>query len=115
MNDEEMLKFVSNFNWTFAKTYADRCPHEYIIKTKIDSVFFSAFEDIVDYIRKEGFDANFFQNSYKYYILGENYYWTMGEPIKDTIVLNRAKLSDYKLVDNSWEWKKPIQSKAVVR
>jgi len=29
----------------------------------------------------------------------------MGAPIEETTVLNIARLSDYSLVDNTWEWK----------
>jgi len=26
------------------------------------------------------------------------------EPLKDTIIINRSKLSDYSLIDNTWVW-----------
>ena len=34
----------------------------------------------------------------------DHYYWTMGAPVEETTVLNRAKLSDYQLIYNAWVW-----------
>ena len=105
MDDEQMKRFVSQFDWIFAKTYAEICPHEYIVKTKIDNSYWKDFEAVVEYIRHAGFEASYNQRIGKYYVLDVNYYWIMGDPISDTIILNRAKLSDYHLEGNHWIWK----------
>lgn len=102
MNDEKMRDFVKLFEWIFAKTYTNIYPHEYIVKTKLDSMYWKDFEDIVRYIRKSGFEAYYKQRKGKYYILDEYYYWTMGAPVEETIILNRAKLSDYNFLEGSW-------------
>jgi len=102
MNDDEMRSFITHSPWIFAKTYADICPHEYIVKKNLDSSQRAVFEDIVKFIRDEGFEAVYEARAGMYYILDECYYWTMGAPIEETTVLNRAKLSDYLLVNKKW-------------
>ncbi|HEY5556021.1 hypothetical protein [Acetobacterium sp.] len=102
MSYEEMREFVDRFTWIFAKTYAEKCPHEYIVKTKIDPAHWKVFENFVATIRSIGFEAAYNHRIGRYYILGEYYYWTMGAPISETIILNRGKVSDYQLVDNTW-------------
>ena len=105
MNKEEMRTFVNNLDWIFAKTYADVCPHEYIVKNKLNPGYQARFEEVVNFIREAGFEASYEGHPGKYYILDEHYYWTMGELIGQTTIINRAKLSDYSLVENSWIWK----------
>ena len=104
MNEILMRNFINQFNWTYTKTYAEICPHEYIVKDKIGDEFWESFTEVVRYIRGKGFIAKYKDRSGEYYILDDHYYWTMGEPIEETTVLNRANLSDYKLIDNSWVW-----------
>jgi len=105
LNDDQLRDFISSFTWTYAKTYAKICPHEYIVKDKIHEKYHERFIQVVNYIRENGFAANYKSRAGKYYILDDHYYWTMGAPIEETTVLNRAKLSDYSLIDNTWEWK----------
>jgi len=100
-----LQEFVNNLAWTFAKTYADICPHEYIVKDKLDPVCQALFEEVVGFIREAGFEAQYKGRPGKYYILDGHYYWTMGEPIGQTTIINRAKLADYNLVENNWVWK----------
>jgi len=104
LNDDQLREFVNSFNWTYAKTYAKVCPHEYIVKDKISKDNHELFEKVVRYIRENGFTAKYKGRSGQYYILDDHYYWTMGAPVEETIILNRAKLSEYKLIDNSWVW-----------
>jgi hypothetical protein len=104
MNDETIRDFINKHNWTFAKTYADICPHEYIVKGKLDRGDLDDFTALVKHIREQGFTAYYKSRSGKYYIVDDHYYWTMGEPVNDTTIINRAKLSDYSLIDNAWVW-----------
>jgi len=71
------------------------------VKDKISKDNHNLFEQVVRYIREKGFTSNYKGRSGQYYILDDHYYWTMGAPVKETTVLNRAKLSEYKLIDNS--------------
>jgi hypothetical protein len=104
VNNDKLRDFINSFTWTYAKTYTKVCPHEYIVKDKIDDKHHEYFTLVVSYIRENGFTANYKSRSGEYYILDDHYYWTMGAPVEETTVLNRAKLSDYQLVDNAWVW-----------
>lgn len=33
--EEDFRKFANQFEWTFAKTYAQKAPHEYIVLKKV--------------------------------------------------------------------------------
>lgn len=105
MNNVEMRLFINCSRWIFAKTYADVCPHEYVVKANLDGFSRIAFEAVVQFIRDEGFEALYEARMGKYYILDDYYYWSMGAPIEKTTVLNRARLSDYVLVNEEWVFK----------
>ena len=106
LNEDQLRDFINSFTWTFAKTYAKICPHEYIVKDKIHEQHHDSFVNVVRFVREKGFTAYYNNRAGRYYILDDHYYWTMGAPIEETTVLNRARLSDYSLIDNTWEWKK---------
>jgi hypothetical protein len=100
-----MRKFVNSFTWTQAKTYANKAPHSYIV-VKQDHPMRKEFEEVVQYIRDTGFRAYFYKKAFIYFYLDDYFYWTMGAPMGITIVLNRAKISEYELIDNHhWQWK----------
>ncbi len=103
--EEDFRKFVNQFEWTFAKTYAQTAPHEYIVLKKVGFNHREEFIKIANFIREKGFEAYYYSRVGFYYILDDNYYWTMDELVEDTDLINRAKREDYKLIDNSWVWK----------
>ncbi len=58
------------------------------------------FEQIVAFIRENGFVAFYGRKGpNRYYTVDDYYYWTMGAPIEETTILNRAKLSDYSFTE----------------
>ena len=58
------------------------------------------FAKIAQFIRDEGFVAEYGRlGSNWYYIVDEYYYWTMDKNVEDTDLINRAKLSDFEFVD----------------
>lgn len=89
--------YVNKQNWIFAKTYADRAPHEYIVKDKLDKNDMSFFTEIVAFIRHFGFPALFWGHEHIYFYYDGHYYWTMGEPIEETIILNRCNYKLYEM------------------
>ena len=103
--DKDFRDFVNRFKWNFAKTYANKAPHEYIVLGKVGIEHKAEFVKIARFIREAGFKAHYYRRQGYYFILGDNYYWTMDENIDDTDLINRAKLSEYELIDNSWHWK----------
>lgn len=103
--EKEFEKFINQFQWIFAKTYADKAPHEYIVLSKVGLAHKNEFIKIAQFIRDKGFKAYYYSREGYYYKIGENYYWTMDEKAEDTDLINRAKWNDYELIDNKWNWK----------
>ena len=62
------------------------------VKTKKEQEDDKEFESIVEYIREHGVKEKFEGKEYIYLHLGDFKYWTMGEAVKDTILINRAKI-----------------------
>lgn len=97
MNHEirgKIEEFIRRNMWIFAKIYARSVPHEYIVKEKLTLEDQRFFEEFVAYIRENGFAARFGDQEYLYYELGGRYYWTMGDPIEETYILNRCYVND---------------------
>ena len=99
MNHEALRDFICRHEWTFAKTYASFCPHEYIVMRKLPGEEWPLFPEIARFIRENGFVAEYGSLGPNwYYIVDDYYYWTMDEEIEDTDLINRAKLSDFEFV-----------------
>ena len=97
MVKSEFKSFVSKYDWIYAKTYADKAPHEYLLKEKLISEDMSVFEQAVSFIRDNGFLAFFWGQEYTYYYMDGHYYWTMGEPVSETILINRCEYNLYEM------------------
>lgn len=100
--EKKLADFVARHRWYDAVTYAKFCPHQYVVKGRLPKDEQKVFEEIAQGIRDFGFMALYGTQQGMYYILGEHYYWTMGAPIPETTILNRARLSDFALIDNRW-------------
>lgn len=79
--------FVAASTWTFAKTYAPKWPHEYIVRERVDEAL---FVQLVEHIRAHGYEGKFYQKSITYFDEDGMTYWTMGEPIEKTTIINRC-------------------------
>jgi hypothetical protein len=89
--DPDILEFIQTSQWRFAKTMPEH-PHEYVVRNwRPDKE--PVFERFVMLIREEGYDARFFDATYRYLEIGGWNYWTMGNPLAETTVLNRAKIN----------------------
>ena len=88
--NEKIINFINSANWIFAKTMPEN-PHEYCLRRETDE---TDFEEFIKLIRKEGYEQLYEGIIYICYNVGEHKYWTMGEPLEKTILINRAKLSD---------------------
>lgn len=85
--------FISGNTWIFAKTYAKTAPHEYVVKTKLPTEEMKKeFEWMVMLIRERGYEAEFWGKVHTYLDIDGKKYWTMGEPVEETIILNRADI-----------------------
>ena len=80
--------FVDRETWTFAKTYAETWPHEYLVRDRVDEAL---FVQLVRHIRAHGYEGRFYSRTYTYFEEEGLVYWTMGAPVPETIIVNRCK------------------------
>ncbi len=82
----QLKQIIENSKWIFAKTMPDT-PHYYVVKDNLsedDKKMFNGFEW---FIKKNGYDGEFYSKKYKYFNIGNYKYWVIGN------ILNRAKLN----------------------
>jgi hypothetical protein len=82
--------FIQAEAWTFAKTMPE-WPHEYIVKGRVNP---DLFEAAVRHIREYGFEGRFYEKVITYFAEDGILYWTMGDPLEKTIIINRCKEED---------------------
>lgn len=82
--------FVDNVKWTYARTMP-AWKHEYIIRTKVDEAL---FVEMVKHIREKGYLGYFYKRPITYFDEDGLTYWTMGEPLDQTMVINRCLKED---------------------
>ena len=88
MDTKEILKIIPASTWSFAKSMPT-IPHEYIVRNRVaNDELFSAF---VNLIRDKGYTKMFGNKEYKYLNVNGLRYWTMGSPVEETTIINRAK------------------------
>jgi len=84
----ELLDFVRDESWVFAKTYARTWPHEYLVRDRVDQ---GLFVKLVEHIRANGYQDYFYKKEITYYDEDGLVYWTMGAPVEETIIVNRCR------------------------
>jgi hypothetical protein len=93
---DDARAYVAKVRWQFARTMP-QWPQEYTVlqwKTELEP----EFRAFVALIRSEGIvkpwprDSNTPRYHHTYLELGEWEYWTMGEPVDETTLVNRALL-----------------------
>ena len=89
LTDTDIAAFINANKWKFAKTMA-RIPHEYCLKASCTDQ--DMFERFVMHIRRNGHEGKFFKKTFIYFKVGQSQYWTMGSPLHETILINRAKI-----------------------
>ena len=99
MDHNTFRDFINRHTWTFAKTYAAFCPHEYLVMNRQPTEEWPLFPEIAKLIREEGFTAEYGKlGPNRYYIVDDYYYWTLDKNAEDTDLINRAKLTDFEFV-----------------
>ncbi len=83
----KLKTFIDETNWTFAKTYSQTWPHEYIVRDRVNEALFLS---LVKHIRKYGYEGRFYQKPITFFDENGMVYWTMGEPLTQTIIVNRC-------------------------
>jgi hypothetical protein len=98
---DDARPYIAKVRWQFAKTMP-QWPHEYTVlqwKTDLET----EFRAFVALIRSEGIvkpwprDSKTPRYHHTYLELGEWEYWTMGEPVDETTLINRALLPGVRL------------------
>ena len=94
MNQLELDNFINGHQWTFAKSMA-AWPHWYVVRNRcrLDA----EFVQFVEHIRLNGYAKRFGRKEYTYYDHDGFSYWTMGNPIDETTIVNRAKIDGQSL------------------
>jgi hypothetical protein len=82
---KELQQFIANQEWTFAKTYADTYPHEYIVKDRVDAVL---YDQLAHHIDTNGYTEYFYTKPVVYFDHDGYTYWHMD------IIINRCVLAD---------------------
>lgn len=94
--------FIEKQSWIFAKTYATRAPHEYIVRGKINGTD-EEFLEMNRYIQENGIVMHFWGHPNRYVFNGDYYYWVMKDGEDDpSMIINRAKIDDY-MVSIAWK------------
>lgn len=91
--------FIAHSAWRFADTMAT-IPHEYTVKETGDgrgtAQSAEAFDWFARFIAEHGARGQYRDFSPQVYLtIGPYYYWTMGAPNDETVVINRALVSDH--------------------
>jgi hypothetical protein len=93
MNREGFQAFIDAHEWTYAKTMP-KWPHHYTTRDRCRSV--EEFEAAVLFIRAEGYNKMFYRSKRCYMNHTDgHFYWTMGDLVPNTLVINRATFEDY--------------------
>ena len=88
----DVESYIEAVRWKFAKTMPEN-PHEYTVKHWRPDLA-DDFEAFVLHIRAHGTRRRFYSQTYVYLEQGGHEYWTMGSPLPETIIINRALIKE---------------------
>lgn len=88
---EKLREMIARCTWTFAKTMP-WCPHEYIVRGKCP-LSEEEFLFFIEMQRKYGKVERWGKYITPYLYIDGYKYWTMGAPVEETRVMNRAKIT----------------------
>lgn len=98
--------FIADRLWREATTYRNTAPHEYTVREwRPDTKGQSDFDAFVTAIRRFGYADFYYRVRHIYWAVDEWKYWTMGWPVAETVVINRAR------VDAPEPWKSAPSSR----
>ena len=96
---DEIVSFIEAVRWTYAKTMP-QWPHHYIVRNNSNE---GLFVRLAEHIRKFGYEGRFYDKAITYFDHDGLVYWTMGSPVDETTIINRARKEDTyerKLLEN---------------
>ena len=83
----EVRRFVESTTWTFAKTYAQTWPHEYVVKTAENAPQILA---LAKHVFEQGVTARFYAEERRYFRENGKVYWSMDPSPEATDLINRC-------------------------
>src|SRR5262245_34443751 len=86
---EEVRRLLLAQDWIFAKTMPEN-PHEYTLRGRWASD--EDFIRVVQFIRAHGYPSIYQGRRYIQLDVDEHFYWTMGDSLPRTILINRKLL-----------------------
>jgi hypothetical protein len=93
--------FIAHRKWREAVTYRETAPHEYTIRAwEVGGQANQDFDQFTIYVRRFGYPDFFYKIRHIYWAVDGFKYWTMGWPVEQTVVINRAH------VDGPEPWKR---------
>lgn len=81
---------IARVHWTWAKTYIS-IPHEYIVRGRC-GLTDQEFEYLVHAQREHGIPEQWHKYNFPYLYIDGYKYWTMGDAIVNTTIINRQKV-----------------------
>jgi len=76
MTEDDVRKFIASSTWTFAKTYADKSPHEYTV-IKVNNPLRTDFMRFIGFIFDNGEEEKYFGHPFMVYRIDGRKYWSM--------------------------------------
>jgi hypothetical protein len=85
--------FIARRRWREAVTYRESAPHEYTIRGwQSGETANQDFDEFATLVRRFGYADYFYRIRHIYWVVDGHRYWTMGWPIEETVVINRARV-----------------------
>ena len=84
---DDVRSFVESTRWTFARTYADTWPHEYVVRNDENAAMILA---LARHIFEHGIDGRFYSQVRKYHHEDGKVYWSMADRPEDATLINRC-------------------------
>ena len=85
---ETLQSFIASRQWVFAKTMP-QWPHEYTVRRDAND---AEFVEAARLIREHGYHERWGSYNHTYFNIDGWKYWTMGNPLDITKIINRARL-----------------------
>lgn len=96
MDFNDVAKLLLEAEYKFAKSMPTM-PHWYTLAETWDSR--EDFEKVVQYIRDSGYTKRFGRKIFTYIDVNGHQYWSYGDPVPDTILINKAEVRRFSTYD----------------
>ena len=112
MSPEEIVGVLKDHEWKFAKTAKYSNPHWYTLREKWQDD--QLFDVVVQSIRDHSYIEYFWKKPYQILLYEGWKYWSMGAPINETILINKAfDMGQYN--DLAWEYDNLFKDQSFIK